>query len=104
LPSAPPDLRKATSIIAPSKTIETIAKSIRSPIINTAEGAVKAIEVPHFVLCVHGRYEYRDIFGDRHFLSFRLILGGPAGVRTESDGKGGFKSKMVMDSEGNEGD
>jgi hypothetical protein len=54
-----------------------------------------------FVYCARGYYVYRDTFNDPHWLKFQLIIGGPAGVRVDSEGIRQWAS-FSNDSEGNE--
>ena len=60
-------------------------------------------EVKGLVYYAHGHYAYRDTFNDPHWLKFQLIVGGPAGLRVDSDGIRHWAS-FSYDSEGNEED
>jgi hypothetical protein len=61
------------------------------------------VEIQGLVYYAHGIYTYRDIFNDPHWLKFQLIVGGPAGLRMDSDGVRHWAS-FSYDSEGNDED
>jgi len=58
----------------------------------------------NLVYCANGYFTYSDIFKDSHWLKFQLIVGGPAGVRLDSDTGGVQWASFSNDSEGNEQD
>jgi hypothetical protein len=58
----------------------------------------------NLVYCANGDFTYRDIFEEPHWIRFQLILGGPGGVRLDSDATGQQWASFANDSEGNEQD
>jgi hypothetical protein len=56
------------------------------------------------VYCANGYFTYRDVFKGSHWLKFQLIVGGPSGVRLDSDATGQQWASFCNDSEGNEQD
>jgi hypothetical protein len=63
-----------------------------------------AIAAREIACCVNGYYSYRDIFKDSHYIRFQLIVGGPAGIRKDTDKDGREFLVLGNDSEGNEAD
>jgi hypothetical protein len=57
----------------------------------------------NLVYCVNGYFTYKDIFQDPHWIKFQMIVGGPGGVRMDSDVTHQWAS-FSNDSEGNEED
>jgi hypothetical protein len=98
----PPGLSQGVSII-PSKSEQYLpAKCF--PAASDAEKILELLNCPDVSYFVHGRVEYVDIFKDAHFLTFRLIVGGPATHGFVKDKDGNHVAKLAMDTEGNETD
>jgi hypothetical protein len=57
---------------------------------------------PGHAFYVYGECSYRDIFEKRHVLSFRMILGGPAGISMSKDADDIQFGLLGMDIAGNE--
>jgi hypothetical protein len=55
-----------------------------------------------FAFFVIGAVNYRDTFGERHILRYRLVFGGPAGMRITTDPAGDRFGTLCMDLTGNE--
>jgi hypothetical protein len=63
---------------------------------------IERLSTRDFAFYVFGEVDYKDIFGKRHTLKYRLIFGGPAGTRVTTDSNGVRLGSLAMDVEGNE--
>ena len=103
-PGTPPDdVRKSTSVIGAGRQFYGLGNIINYHNMGLI-GLLNHLSRPDFVCCMNGHYTYRDIFNEEHHLRFQVIVGGPAGIRQDTNEKGEAFACFCNDSEGNESD
>jgi hypothetical protein len=99
----PEGLRKSTSVIGAGRQFYGLGEVINYRNMGLV-GLLNQLGRPDFVCCVNGYYTYRDIFKEEHYLKFQVIVGGPAGIRQDTNEKGQVFACFCNDSTGNESD
>lgn len=99
---APTEIRKSRSVIGAGAVFFVLPDILPSGARSRKE-LIDALS-SGLVCCVNGHYTYRDIFRDSHYIRFQLIVGGPVGIRTDSDKDGREFLVLGNDSEGNDAD
>jgi hypothetical protein len=97
LEQPPPEMPMAVGVIPSQEKHFMVAPPLALP-----PQIIAGLSMRDRAFYVHGEVNYRDIFGDRHVLKYRLVYGGPAGTRTHLDAKGNTVGFLSMDREGNE--
>lgn len=105
VPSMPKDLRQSQSTIGAGLAFHMLPPGGRHDSGNR-DHLLRKLETEgnNLVYCANGYFTYRDIFNDPHWFKFQLIVGGPGGVRLDSDATGQVWASFSNDSEGNEED
>jgi hypothetical protein len=97
LPEAPPDFRKATETLAPSRV--SIFVTSKSPPVQAQY--IRLLGTPEGTVYVYGEIRYKDAFGTARWTKYRLMYGGGEPVQTST--ADGYKSALLKpDVEGNE--
>jgi hypothetical protein len=72
--------------------------------VTVSDTVLGSLNTPHSAFYVYGEVRYMDAFSKPHYLKYRMIYGGPCGVRTHVDPKGVRCGMLCMDTQGNEAD
>lgn len=99
----PPEIRKSRSVIG-AGGVFFVLPDIRPSGAGSRKELIDALSSGRTVCCINGHYTYKDIFEDPHYIRFQLIVGGPVGLRTDTDKDGREFLVLGNDSEGNEAD
>jgi len=103
-PDTPPEgTRKSTSIIGAGRQFYGLGCIINYRRMGLA-GLLNHLGRADFVCCMNGYFTYRDIFREKHYLKFQVIVGGPSGIRQDTTEKGEMFACFCNDSTGNESD
>jgi hypothetical protein len=97
LENPPANMPRAVGVL-PSKEKQIMI----APALTLSTEVIERLSTRDFAFYVIGEVDYKDIFGKRHILKYRLIFGGPAGTRLSTDSNGIRLGSLAMDVEGNE--
>ncbi|MGB8887048.1 MAG: hypothetical protein WCC87_10020 [Candidatus Korobacteraceae bacterium] len=98
----PPEVRKSRSVIG-AGGVFFVLPDIKPSGARSGKELVDLLS-SGLVCCINGTYTYRDVFGDTHYIRFQLIVGGPVGLRRDTDKDGREFFVLGNDSEGNVAD
>jgi hypothetical protein len=100
LPPAPLDLMKGSETLAPDR-ITIFITPRKAPL---HPQFIKVLGTPKLTFYVYGELRYKDVFGKERVTKFRLMHGGPGGVRSVRNKEGAEGWNLKPDIDGNEAD